>query len=78
MLCCLGHFVIQNVGPQNDGDNSKVKVKVRVNIHGIFSVANASVVEKQNLDSEPNDIPMDTELSCKNQSKEELVCKNYK
>uniref|UniRef100_A0A8C5RNK2 Heat shock 70 kDa protein 4L n=1 Tax=Laticauda laticaudata TaxID=8630 RepID=A0A8C5RNK2_LATLA len=69
----IGHFVIQNVGPQNDGDNSKVKVKVRVNIHGIFSVANASVVEKQNLDSEPNDIPMDTELSCRNQSKDELV-----
>uniref|UniRef100_A0A8C5RLX3 Heat shock 70 kDa protein 4L n=1 Tax=Laticauda laticaudata TaxID=8630 RepID=A0A8C5RLX3_LATLA len=68
----IGHFVIQNVGPQNDGDNSKVKVKVRVNIHGIFSVANASVVEKQNLDSEPNDIPMDTELSCRNQSKDEL------
>ncbi|XP_026553807.1 heat shock 70 kDa protein 4L [Pseudonaja textilis] len=69
----IGHFVIQNVGPQNDGDNSKVKVKVRVNIHGIFSVANASVVEKQNLDNEPNDIPMDTELSCRNQSKDELA-----
>ncbi|XP_034298611.1 heat shock 70 kDa protein 4L [Pantherophis guttatus] len=68
----IGHFVIQNVGPQNDGDNSKVKVKVRVNIHGIFSVANASVVEKQNLDNEPNDIPMDTELSC-HQSKDELA-----
>ncbi|XP_039181929.1 heat shock 70 kDa protein 4L isoform X1 [Crotalus tigris] len=69
----IGHFVIQNVGPQNDGDNSKVKVKVRINIHGIFSVANASVVEKQNLDCEPNDIPMDTELSCNNQSTEELA-----
>ncbi|XP_063166759.1 heat shock 70 kDa protein 4L [Candoia aspera] len=69
----IGHFVIQNVGPQHDGDNSKVKVKVRVNIHGIFSVANASVIEKQNLDNDLNDIPMDTELSCKNQSKEELA-----
>ncbi|XP_025031154.1 heat shock 70 kDa protein 4L [Python bivittatus] len=73
LLYCLGHFVIQNVGPQHDGDNSKVKVKVRVNIHGIFSVANASVIEKQNLDNDPNDIPMDTELSCKNQSKDELA-----
>uniref|UniRef100_A0A670YT40 Heat shock protein family A (Hsp70) member 4 like n=1 Tax=Pseudonaja textilis TaxID=8673 RepID=A0A670YT40_PSETE len=74
----IGHFVIQNVGPQNDGDNSKVKVKVRVNIHGIFSVANASVVEKQNLDNEPNDIPMDTELSCRNQSKDELTASGDK
>ncbi|XP_039181930.1 heat shock 70 kDa protein 4L isoform X2 [Crotalus tigris] len=74
----IGHFVIQNVGPQNDGDNSKVKVKVRINIHGIFSVANASVVEKQNLDCEPNDIPMDTELSCNNQSTEELTASGDK
>uniref|UniRef100_A0A8C3I205 Heat shock protein family A (Hsp70) member 4 like n=1 Tax=Chrysemys picta bellii TaxID=8478 RepID=A0A8C3I205_CHRPI len=44
----IGRFAIQNVGPQYDGDNSKVKVKVRVNVHGIFSVANASVIEKQN------------------------------
>ncbi|KAJ7326971.1 hypothetical protein JRQ81_016730 [Phrynocephalus forsythii] len=69
----IGHFVIQNVGPQHDGDNSKVKVKVRVNIHGIFSVANASIIEKQNADGDPSDVPMDTELSCKNQSKDELA-----
>ncbi|KAH0615971.1 hypothetical protein JD844_026671 [Phrynosoma platyrhinos] len=69
----IGHFVIQNVGPQHDGDNSKVKVKVRVNIHGIFSVANASVIEKQSTDNDPSDVAMDTELSCKNQSKDELA-----
>nr|XP_020637165.1 heat shock 70 kDa protein 4L [Pogona vitticeps] len=69
----IGHFVIQNVGPQHDGDNSKVKVKVRVNIHGIFSVANASIIEKQNGDNDPSDVSMDTELSCKNQSKDELA-----
>uniref|UniRef100_A0A8D0CGA2 Heat shock 70 kDa protein 4L n=1 Tax=Salvator merianae TaxID=96440 RepID=A0A8D0CGA2_SALMN len=69
----IGHFAIQNVGPQHDGDNSKVKVKVRVNIHGIFSVANASVIEKQNPDCDPSDMSMDTELSCKNQSKDELA-----
>lgn len=70
----LGHFTIQNVGPQQDGDNSKVKVKVRVNVHGIFSIANASVIEKQNTDGDLNEVPMDTDLSCKNQSKDELVC----
>ncbi|XP_077156458.1 heat shock 70 kDa protein 4L isoform X2 [Paroedura picta] len=67
----IGHFVIQNVGPQQDGDNSKVKVKVRVNVHGIFSVANASIIEKQNIEGDASDVPMDTELPCKNQSRDE-------
>lgn len=70
-----GHFFIQNVGPQHDGDNSKVKVKVRLNIHGIFSVANASIIEKQNVESDPNDVSMDAELSSKNRNKDEMVCK---
>ncbi|XP_015265185.1 PREDICTED: heat shock 70 kDa protein 4L [Gekko japonicus] len=69
----IGHFVIQNVGPQHDGDNSKVKVKVRVNVHGIFSVANASIIEKQNTEGDASDVPMDTELPCKNQSRDELA-----
>ncbi|KAL8207024.1 UNVERIFIED_CONTAM: Heat shock 70 kDa protein 4L, partial [Gekko kuhli] len=69
----IGHFVIQNVGPQHDGDNSKVKVKVRVNVHGIFSVANASIIEKQNIEGDASDEPMDTELPCKNQSRDELA-----
>uniref|UniRef100_A0A8C5TM88 Heat shock 70 kDa protein 4L n=1 Tax=Malurus cyaneus samueli TaxID=2593467 RepID=A0A8C5TM88_9PASS len=72
----IGRFTIQNVGPQHDGDNSKVKVKVRVNIHGLFSVANASIIEKQNVEGDHNDTPMDTESSSKNQGRdEELVCK---
>uniref|UniRef100_A0A803W7V3 Heat shock 70 kDa protein 4L n=1 Tax=Ficedula albicollis TaxID=59894 RepID=A0A803W7V3_FICAL len=57
----IGRFTIQNVGPQHDGDNSKVKVKVRVNIHGLFSVANASIIEKQSVEGDHNDTPMDTE-----------------
>uniref|UniRef100_A0A663MGL1 Heat shock 70 kDa protein 4L n=1 Tax=Athene cunicularia TaxID=194338 RepID=A0A663MGL1_ATHCN len=72
----IGRFTIQNVGPQHDGDNSKVKVKVRVNIHGLFSVANASIIEKQNIEGDHNDTPMDTESSSKNQGRDdELVCK---
>ncbi|NXY81515.1 HS74L protein, partial [Alcedo cyanopectus] len=67
----IGRFTIQNVGPQQDGDNSKVKVKVRVNIHGLFSVANASVIEKQNVEGDPNDTPMDTESASKNQGRED-------
>ncbi|XP_053884971.1 heat shock 70 kDa protein 4L isoform X1 [Malaclemys terrapin pileata] len=67
----IGRFAIQNVGPQYDGDNSKVKVKVRVNVHGIFSVANASVIEKQNVEGDHSDVPMDTGSSCKNQGKDD-------
>ncbi|XP_054248428.1 heat shock 70 kDa protein 4L isoform X4 [Indicator indicator] len=67
----IGRFTIQNVGPQHDGDNSKVKVKVRVNIHGLFSVANASIIERQNVEGDHNDIPMDTESSSKSQGRDE-------
>lgn len=42
----LGKFSIQNVVPQATGENSKVKVKVRVDKHGIFNVAGATLVEK--------------------------------
>uniref|UniRef100_A0A8D0URG6 Heat shock 70 kDa protein 4L n=1 Tax=Sus scrofa TaxID=9823 RepID=A0A8D0URG6_PIG len=61
----IGIFTIQNVFPQSDGDSSKVKVKVRINIHGIFSVASASVIEKQNVEGDHSDIPMETETSFK-------------
>lgn len=41
----IGQFVIRNVVAQQSGESSKVKVKVRVNIHGVFSVSGASLVE---------------------------------
>ncbi|MEJ1277466.1 hypothetical protein NN561_008383 [Cricetulus griseus] len=66
------NFTIQNVFPQSDGDSSKVKVKVRINIHGIFSVASASVIEKQNLEGDHNDAPMETETSSKNDNKDDV------
>ncbi|XP_072480680.1 heat shock 70 kDa protein 4L isoform X2 [Notamacropus eugenii] len=68
----IGNFTIQNVFPQSDGDSSKVKVKVRVNIHGIFSVASASVIEKQSVEGDHSDVPMETESSFKNEGKEEM------
>ncbi|NWH30030.1 HS74L protein, partial [Chloropsis hardwickii] len=71
----IGRFTIQNVGPQHDGDNSKVKVKVRVNIHGLFSVASASIIEKQSVEGDPNDTPMDTESASKNQGRDEELDK---
>uniref|UniRef100_A0A669D7P3 Heat shock protein 4b n=1 Tax=Oreochromis niloticus TaxID=8128 RepID=A0A669D7P3_ORENI len=47
------------VVPQASGESSKVKVKVRVNIHGIFSVSSASLVEVQKSDEAEE--PMETE-----------------
>ena len=51
--------MIQKVVPQASGECSKVKVKVRVNIHGIFSVSSASLVEVQKSDD--TEEPMETE-----------------
>uniref|UniRef100_A0A4W3J0E6 Heat shock protein 4a n=1 Tax=Callorhinchus milii TaxID=7868 RepID=A0A4W3J0E6_CALMI len=56
--------------PQADGLSSKVKVKVRVNIHGIFNVSSASLVEVQKSE-EADDTPMETDLQ--SQAKEEEV-----
>ncbi|XP_076147847.1 heat shock 70 kDa protein 4b [Alosa pseudoharengus] len=55
----IGQYVIQKVVPQATGESSKVKVKVRINVHGIFSVSSASLVEVQKSDEAEE--PMETE-----------------
>ncbi|KAK7926314.1 hypothetical protein WMY93_008624 [Mugilogobius chulae] len=55
----IGQFLIKNVAPQQSGESSKVKVKVRVNIHGVFNVAGASLVEV--VKSTEGEEPMETE-----------------
>lgn len=58
-----GQFVIQNVVPQESGESAKVKVKVRVNVHGVFSVSSASLIETVKLaDGEE---PMETDQTVK-------------
>ncbi|XP_067141998.1 heat shock 70 kDa protein 4 [Centruroides vittatus] len=42
----IGYFTIKNISPTSEGESTKVKVKVRVNLHGIFSVFSASMLEK--------------------------------
>lgn len=42
----LGTFSVNNVSPASDNEASKVKVKVRLNLHGIFSVVSASAVDR--------------------------------
>uniref|UniRef100_A0A5S6JXA6 Erlin-1 n=1 Tax=Xenopus tropicalis TaxID=8364 RepID=A0A5S6JXA6_XENTR len=63
----LGQFHIQKVIPQADGSSSKVKVKVRVNIHGIFSVSSASLVEIHK--TEDGEEPMETDQVTKEEEK---------
>ncbi|XP_056281490.1 heat shock 70 kDa protein 4L [Pseudoliparis swirei] len=65
----IGCFSVQNVAPQPDGESSKVKVKVRVNVHGIFSVCSASLIEKQNGEGE--DMQIDSEPTVQNEGRAE-------
>ncbi|KAM9846541.1 heat shock 70 kDa protein 4a isoform 2-T2 [Aulostomus maculatus] len=60
----IGQFLIQNVVPQVSGESAKVKVKVRVNIHGVFSVSSASLVEVVKTGGEAEE-PMETEQAGK-------------
>ncbi|XP_028276883.1 heat shock 70 kDa protein 4a isoform X2 [Parambassis ranga] len=59
----IGKFLIQNVVPQASGECAKVKVKVRVNVHGVFSVSSASLVEL--IKTAEGEEPMETEQMAK-------------
>ncbi|NWI93046.1 HS105 protein, partial [Pitta sordida] len=74
----IGRYVIQNVAAQKDGEKSKVKVKVRVNTHGIFSVSTASMVEPVKSE-ECEDVTVETEVESQDQRpidnlSDETVC----
>lgn len=47
----IGQFIVKDVKPTAEGESQKVKVKVRVNIHGILLVNHATLMEKR----EPGD-----------------------
>ena len=42
----IGTFSVKDVKPTEAGEASKVKVKVRMNIHGVFFVKTASMIER--------------------------------
>jgi len=42
----IGHFIIKDVVPTPEGEAAKVKVKLRVDIHGILKVSQAQLIEK--------------------------------
>lgn len=54
--------------PQASGESAKVKVKVRVNVHGVFSVSSASLVET--IKTAEGEEPMETDQTVK----DEEVC----
>ena len=53
---------MNGVVPQANGDSSKVKVKVRININGLFNVSGATITEKvENLPAAEEQEPMDVD-----------------
>ena len=48
----IGTFSVRDVKPTEDGEASKIKIKVRMNIHGIFFVKTASMIEKLPVEPE--------------------------
>ncbi|XP_030032471.1 97 kDa heat shock protein isoform X2 [Manduca sexta] len=77
----IGQWHIRDIQPTAEGESQKVKLKVRVNIHGIITVASASLVEKKqdaaqnesiemenaNDNAQNQDAPMDTSGSAQDQ-----------
>lgn len=48
----IGRFIVNDVKPDAEGQNQTVKVKARININGIFTVPNATLSEKQEIDDQ--------------------------
>ena len=61
MYVFLGRFSIKDVVPSKEGESSKIKVKVRLDIHGVLNVVNASLVEKLAVAPEPEEESMELE-----------------
>lgn len=55
----IGQWHIRDVQPTAEGESQKVKLKVRVNIHGIITVASASLVEKKQDAAQAENIEME-------------------
>ncbi|XP_014774714.1 heat shock 70 kDa protein 4 isoform X1 [Octopus bimaculoides] len=73
----IGSFKIKDVVPQANGEKSKLKIKLRVNIHGIFTVASASLVEKITAD-ETIEMEVDKKGKKNEESNEEMSNSNNK
>jgi len=45
----LGEWKINEVKPSEKGDSQEVKVKVRINSHGVLVISNAQMVERKEV-----------------------------
>ncbi|CAG4940606.1 unnamed protein product [Colias eurytheme] len=55
----IGQWNVKDVQPTPEGESQKVKLKVRVNIHGIITVASASLVEKKQDAQQSDNVEME-------------------
>lgn len=86
-LLLAGSFHVDKVVPTPEGEAAKVKVKLRVNINGIFTVSSASLMEKVEDTSQPMEVESNKDDKVSNgpvdgkepptPSKEEPVCISY-
>lgn len=63
----IGVYNVTKVQPQTNGESSKVKVKVRINNNGLFTVQSASMIEK--LDDKQNEQEQES-MESENNTKE--------
>lgn len=47
--------MVKDIKPTAEGESQKVKVKVRVNLHGLFYVSSASLYERKDASDEEPD-----------------------
>ena len=57
----LGKFAVKNVVPTAEGDSSKVKLRAKLDIHGIFKLTKAELYEKVPPEPEPEPEKMETD-----------------
>ncbi|XP_028406381.1 97 kDa heat shock protein-like [Dendronephthya gigantea] len=69
----IGRFSVKNVTPTKDGESSKIKVKIRMDIHGIFYVSKAQMIEKIPSDDEAACEPMETQPVAETENPEKNV-----
>lgn len=65
----ISQFHIQGVKPGAQGEAQKVKVKVRLNLHGVFQVVSATMMEKQGSSQSTSEVTSET-ANAENESME--------
>ncbi|XP_015905822.1 heat shock 70 kDa protein 4 [Parasteatoda tepidariorum] len=69
----LSTFKIKNVVPSPTGESAKLKIKARVNLHGIFSICSATMLEKQPANGNSEETPQQVEKLANGEQKDEVM-----